>query len=93
MKFHKRMVLRILFVFEIFIFTGVYCFGSQGMRVVFALCRENDQIEHHIADVQQTVALLENDVHVWQENPFFKEKLAREQLQMARDGELVYLVN
>lgn len=92
-KFHKRMIMRGIFAGEVIVFAWFYCFGAQGMYAVRMLKKDNEKLEQHIADVQNSVVKLERDVYAWQENSFLKEKLAREQLQMARDGEEVYLVN
>lgn len=92
MKFHKRMIPRALLVAEVVIFMWMYCFGLQGIRAVYAMRSENDALEIRLVQEQKSLATLEHDVLVWQENSFVKEKLAREQLQMAREDEEIYLL-
>lgn len=92
MKFHKRMIPRGLFLIEVMVFVWLYCFGSQGIRSIYAMSSENDLLEQQLMQEQQRVCTLERDVLTWQDNSFVKEKLAREQLQMARDGEEIYIL-
>lgn len=92
MKFHKRMVPRAILAVEIVVFMWMYCFGSQGIRAVYAMRTENDLLEVQLAQEHKMLTLLERDVQMWQENSFVKEKLAREQLQMAREDEEIYIL-
>ena len=86
----KRTVLRLFLVGEIMVFTWMYLFSTQGMQAVFELHRENQRIEQDIKHAQEEIAACEHELYVWQSHSFYKEKLAREQLQMARPDEKVY---
>ncbi len=87
----RRLLLRVFFGIEVVIFSGFYFFGGQGIRGIRALHKhtalsilENKALEDEIKNLEDTVL-------AWQTNPFYKEKVAREQLQMARKGDIIYL--
>jgi cell division protein FtsB len=85
--------MRIGFAGEILIFCWVYFLGQQGMRTIAHMRQENVATQHAIGMLKEDVAGLEFEIKQWQTNMAYKEKYAREQLQMARAGEFVYLRN
>lgn len=93
MNQRKQYLLRGFFIVEIALFAGVYFFGAHGLHNVWRLQHENAQAEREIATMQAEVQDLETRVFAWNNHPFYKEKLAREQLQMARPGEIVYYIS
>lgn len=88
----KRHLLRIFFLIEIAIFIGIYVFSSQGLQTLHRMKHENKEVELRIADLQKEIKDLEAEVDEWQNNSFYKEKIAREQLQMAKKGDQVYFL-
>lgn len=92
MKRLKRKILRIFFGLEIFVFALAYCFGSQGLYNLHALKRENATLAKDIFAVEVEIADLAIQVGAWQTEPFYKEKLAREHLHMARADEEIFLI-
>ena len=92
MKEFKRSALRVFFCIEILVFVGIYFFGVHGIQALMRLQEENVCLEREIVALKAGVAELESDIHVWNSQPFYKEKIAREQLQMARSGDTVYYV-
>ncbi len=87
----KQKFLRLFFCAEVFLFTFVYYFGPHGLHVLQAHQLENKQLEGEIAQLRGEIITLESEIDVWRTQTFYQEKMAREQLQMARAGEIVYL--
>lgn len=88
----KRHMLRIFFMFEIVIFVGIYFFSAQGLRVLQGMQTENEQVYEEITYLKDEIAVLEEQVADWEHNSFYKEKIAREELQMAKKGDEVYFL-
>jgi cell division protein FtsB len=90
MKTVKQTALRIFFAVEIVVFACVYVFGPQGMQVLQHMQQENIDLEKNIQVLRVEIKELEDTVIAWKIYPFYKEKIAREQLQMARKSDQVY---
>jgi len=91
MKF-KAYLSRLFLLGEIIIFGGVYFWGVDGVNRYNKICEENIKIEHDILALKKEVQDLEAQLTAWQTDPFYKEKIAREQLQMARAGEELFYI-
>ena len=89
---NKKLIMPLIFAAELFLFALFYYYGAHGLRVVQQLKQENQLIELQMAQVNQEIALLEEEINTWRTEPFYKEKLAREQLNMLRDDEESYLL-
>lgn len=87
----KRTVLHGLFLIEVALVCWFYYYGASGIREIHHLQQENKRIEENIAFVQRDITECERELIVRHNDPFYKEKIAREQLHMARDGEEIYL--
>ncbi|MCX5922660.1 MAG: septum formation initiator family protein [Candidatus Dependentiae bacterium] len=92
MKEIKRKILRIFFALELLVFTGTYFFAPNGFCAVTQLQEENQQLVAEINLLRADVYGLEHTIVQWDAHPFYKEKIAREQLQMARKGDQIYYV-
>jgi len=92
-KIYKRTILRMFFVIEIFIFAGVYFFGGNGFQYLNRLKGENQELYGQILDLKNEIAGLEKGISDWNSNDFYKEKIAREKLQMARKGDQIYFLD
>ena len=88
----KRTIFRLFFVAEIIIFGYFYYFGAQGIRAVQELNVENEQISKKITVLNEEISSIKEQIVAWNEDPFHKEKIAREQLQMAAEGEEIYVI-
>ena len=88
----KKNMIHMILLTEILVFGFFYYAGEQGMRSVRAIARENNKVTLEIEEVKTEIAALENTIHAWQTDSFYKEKLAREELHMANVNEEVYLV-
>lgn len=88
----KRIMLRFVFMLEVLVFGWFYYYGVCGMNEIYQIQKENKQIEQQIQVVQNEIAVRTQEVKAWKTDPFYKEKLAREQLHMAKEGEEIYLL-
>ncbi len=81
---------KVFFLLELLIFSTVYIFGGQGLQTIYYMSQYNRQLQQDIVNLQQAVTALEQQLQYWQTDDFYKEQLAREQLQMARPQEQIY---
>lgn len=88
----KQKLLRIFFALEITVFVLLYIFGSQGLQATRALVQECSAIERTIAQVRTEIKALKAEIVVCESDTLYKERIAREQLQMARAGDTVYFI-
>lgn len=86
----KQLLLRVFFGAELLVFAGIYMFGPHGVKCLWHMKQENKQLEVEVAVLGTEIAVLEQKIVQWNTNPFYKEKFAREQLQMAKKDELIY---
>lgn len=89
----KKKLLRIVFAAEVILFFGYYFCGSQGLQHMWRLQAENNEFEQNLAQLITEITALEQQIHAWNTQPFYKEKMAREQLQMACAGEQIYYLH
>jgi len=92
MKIYKRTLVRLFFAIEIIVFITVYMFGSNGLQFLRRLQEDNNRLVCHIADLQKKIDSLQQEISDWQSSDFFKEKVARENLQMAKSGDQIYFL-
>lgn len=88
----KRTISRVLFLVELAIFSWVYLFGLHGFYHLLDLRSESDRIEQKLVCKKADIDMLKEQIIAWNVHSFYKEKMAREQLQMARNGELIYYI-
>ncbi len=88
----KRMLLQLLLITEGCIFVYVCLYGNNGVYALQQLCNENKQLEQKIDQLSQQVTQLEHEITSWEINDFYKEKVAREQLQMSRSDDEIYYI-
>lgn len=86
----KKIVLRVFFVLEIGLFLFFYFFGAQGLPKLHNYKKQNIQILAEITTLQAEVAALRLALAEWDDHPFYKEKFAREELQMGKENEVIY---
>jgi len=89
----KRLISRGLFGCELIVFVWVYLFGAHGFHHLVHLRTECEQARQDLRYKQQEVSDLQEQIISWNVHSFYKEKMAREQLQMARKGELIYYLS
>jgi len=90
---NKRIVLRVFLIGEIVFFVTMYLVSPEGLTSVQNKKLENKQLASQIETLTEEIKKLENETQQWEQNPFYREKVAREQLQMARPTDEVYYVS
>ena len=91
MKDTKRLALRFFLAAELVVVTFFYLFSSGGLQ---ALRREDVLDRELLADVarlEAEIGLLYKELEE-RKNPYYKESIARKELQMAYDTETIYLL-
>ena len=84
MKLGKQHVGRIFLCGEIIIFTGFYLFGTNGIMSLRHMKQEIAMLDQQVIGLKSDVIHLQSTIVLQRKHPFFQEKIAREQLQMAR---------
>jgi cell division protein FtsB len=92
MIYLKKIAMRIFLVLEMFAFGYVYICGKNGLQSLRKYKNVVIDLKKNITQLDQEVAFLEKEIHVWQSDDFYKEKIAREQLQMARKGDELFYI-
>jgi cell division protein FtsB len=88
----KKLFMKALLLLEMIAFGHAYLFGSNGIKVLQAQKNEVTELEYSIGHLNDEVTRLEKEIHIWQTDDFYKEKIAREQLQMARRGDELFYI-
>jgi len=92
LKIYKRTIVRLFFTLEVIVFVGVYLFGGSGLQYLRVLRNENEKLKNEIVKLEADVKSIELQIASWQSDDFYKEKIAREKLQMAKKGDEIYFV-
>lgn len=90
---NKRLILRTLFATELVLFIWVYFSGTHGFRCLIDIRDDCNRLKNKISCKRQEVNTLKQQILSWNAHSFYKEKMAREQLQMARKDELIYYLS
>lgn len=92
MAFSKSWISRIFLLSELLIFCSVYFFCVDGRPKIHKLCVENSILEEELKVLTNEIDEIENEKLAWNTDPFYKEKVAREQLQMARKDDEIFFI-
>jgi len=90
MKKIKKTFLRAFFAIEAIVFISTYFFGAQGIKAKYQLLASEQELDQQIHSLSNEIKALENRVVAWKSDNFYKEKIARERLHMARKDELIF---
>ena len=82
--------MRTFFVGEVVLFVFIYFFGGNGVNTAFQLRNECVVLENEIFELSDVVDGMRNKVASFEADDFYIEQIAREELQLARKGEIVY---
>ena len=93
MKLGKQHVARIFLCGEIIVFAGFYIFGTNGIMELMHMKKDIAVLDRQVIQLKGDVSHLQSTIALQKKHPFFQEKIAREQLQMARVDDEVYLIN
>lgn len=92
MKRYLSKSTKYLLLLEVFFFGYHGWFGKYGFLIVRAINAEYVQLTTEINELSFAIALLEKDIKEWYTHPFYQEKIAREELHMARKDDEVYYI-
>ncbi len=92
MKELKRTVVQLFLGVEIIVVTFMYLVGSGGLLAIKSANRQNAALLAEIAQGQEEVKGLNRELVDRKNNPFYKESIARKELQMAYENEVIYLL-
>jgi cell division protein FtsB len=87
----KQIFIGTIISVEFITFGWVYRSSGYGSKALYQLRAQTEQVDTAVAQLNKEIMVLEHELTAWQSHPFFKEKVAREQLQMARQGDTVYV--
>jgi len=88
----KKICMRALLLIEMIIFGQVYFFGNNGIKALQAQKNVVEDLKKDILVLNTEITQLEKEIYAWQTDDFYKEKVAREQLQMARKGDELFYI-
>lgn len=88
----KKMLMKMLLVCEMAAFGHIYFFGSNGIASLQTQKKVVEDLKGDIIVLDNEIAQLEKEIYAWQTDDFYKEKVAREQLQMARKGDELFYI-
>lgn len=77
---------------EFFCFLAVYYGDTDGIPAVWRMHHANQEKKQMLCALKKEIEDLRKQVHEWETNIFYKEKVAREQLQMVGPDDTVYYV-
>lgn len=77
-------------IMQIILLAYIYKEGKNGLHAMYALQQETEQAALRVTQAEQEIDTIKQDILAWNMHPFYKEKIAREHLHMARQGDIVY---
>lgn len=89
----KRIILRLALCAEVATFGIIYFTSPSGFKALSLLSTENQELQLRIADVEKDLARLRSEISDWGVYAWYKERMAREELQMAYPGEEIFLID
>lgn len=89
MTFFVRRCIQIFLVIESILFILLYCFGPKGLSSLHDIAKSYRKTELEIVQLTEEVEALQKQA-ADNKTDFAKEKIAREQLLMKKNNEIVY---
>lgn len=80
----------LLIVFQISLFGWMYRYGPHGAQKINPVQKDIKYLEKEVICLKNEIEIISQDIALYQSHSFFKEKIAREQLQMAAIDDVVY---
>jgi len=92
MRVYKKNLFLAFLSVEIIVFVSIYIFGSNGLQSLYKLQDENQSLSKEIFELQIELNEIDHQIADLNFNDFYKEKIAREQLQMVKKDDEVYIL-
>jgi cell division protein FtsB len=89
----RRFILLTVAGFFAVYFIFSFVFGDSGLLSYFRMERTKGKLNHEIEDLRQKNAELKNQIEALRSDPQYIEQIAREQLGLVKDGEIIYQFN
>jgi len=87
----KRRLIFLTFVVLSFVYLSInLVFGDMGLVRFSELNRTRADIEKQIADINKQNAQLKTQINLLKEDPFYREKFAREEYGLAKPDEYIF---
>ena len=88
-----RFVVRSLLIAEMVLLFLYSLVGSSGITALREAQKENSKLKQELLNAQDQLTVLMHYKKDWDTYPFYKEQFIREELQMAKKGEELYLIS
>lgn len=88
----KKIIMRLLLMVEMAALGYLYFFGTNGIEALQKQRGVVVNLEKNVVNLKHEIEQLEQEIYAWQTDDFYKEKVAREQLQMARKGDELFYI-
>lgn len=93
MVIQKKKITQLLLGLEVAFFAISFLISKNGLPAINRLISENRMLEIGIENIKNDVGLLEYELIAWHKFSYYREKIAREQLHMARKNETIYVIS
>jgi len=92
MKEPQRTIIRFIAAIELIGAAFFYCCGKGGMQAIRAADAIHLELQKEITALETDITALERELDERLHNPYYKESVARKQLQMAYQDETIYVL-
>ena len=89
----RRFILLAVAGFFTVYFIFSFIFGDAGLLSYFRMQRTRGRLNHEIEELRQKNDELRNQIESLRSDPHYIEQIAREQLGLVKDGEIIYQFN
>jgi cell division protein FtsB len=91
MENRRRRIMFLTFFFLGFLYLAVsFIFGDMGLRKYSELNKRKVLLEKQIKEIEKENSALRSDVKLLKEDPYYREKYAREEFELARPDEYIF---
>jgi len=89
----KKTIVNVFLLSEMVCFIYLYLLGTNGIKILQNQRLMVYELRKELELAEKEVKQLQEELYVWQTDDFYKEKVAREQLQMARKDDKLFYIN
>lgn len=90
-EIRKKRLIFLTFIILSFIYLTIsLVFGDIGLLRYIEITKTRKSIEKQITDINRQNKQLKSQIKLLKEDPFYREKLAREEFGLARPGEYIF---
>ena len=89
----KKTIVNVFLLSEMVCFIYLYLLGTNGIKILQNQRLMVYELRKELELAEKEVKQLQEELYVWQTDDFYKEKVTREQLQMARKDDKLFYIN